>query len=265
MNMSKMLLIVIGVLMLSEVSQGATLYADTNGDGVTDTITSGQSTSGAYFVKIYHPNNGTTTNYNFAAGLTYFEVVGTTDTAGIAGQEVIVRADASGGGPSIYVIEDRNVTRRQYNFSASGITAFGIVSISSNTDGRPGNEIIVYLSNSSYPSIRIIDDARRITRQYDFGIGLVYFEITRITDTNGTGGVEIITRQDVNASTRAIRIIDDTSQSYRQYSTNGQNFSILGIRNYDAVVGDEICYYVTSAYRMIVDRNGTTVSRSNCN
>jgi hypothetical protein len=239
------------------------LYADTNGDGVTDTITTGASSSGAPYVKIYHPNTGTTTYYTFGIGLTYFEVVGTTDTNGVAGQEVVVRAGASTG-TAISVIEDRVSTRRQYDFG-TGLTSFGIVSISSNTDGRAGNEIPIYLSSSSGPSIRIIDDARRTTRQYNFGIGLTYFEITRLTDTNGQGGVEIITRLDANAYTRAIRMIDDTNQTYRQYDTSGYNFAIYGIRDYDGAAGDEVCYYVTSAYRMIVDRTGSKVPRSNCN
>jgi hypothetical protein len=102
-------------------------------------------------------------------------------------------------------------TRRQYDFG-TGLTSFGIVSLTSNTDGRAGNEIPVYMSSNTGPRIRIIDDARRTTRQYDFGIGLSYFEITRLTDTNGQGGVEIVTRLDSGSYSRAIRIIDDSNQ-----------------------------------------------------
>jgi hypothetical protein len=238
------------------------LFADTNGDGVIDTITKGSSSSGPY-VKIDHPNTGASTYYNFGSGLSYFELVGTTDTDGVAGQEVVVRTGASSG-PSISVIDDRAGWRRQYDFGVA-LSSFAIVSLSVNTDGRAGNEIPVYLYGSNSPAIRIIDDARRTTRQYDFGVGLSYFEITKLTDTNGQGGVEIVTRLDTNATTRSIRIIDDTAQTYRQYSASGQNFAVLGIRNYDITAGDELCYYVTGAYRMIVDRTGGIVPRSNCN
>jgi hypothetical protein len=238
------------------------MYADTNGDGVTDTITKGSSASGPY-VRIDHPNTGVSAYYNFGSGLTIFELVGTTDTDGVAGQEVVVRTGASTG-PSISVIDDRAGWRRQYDFGMA-LSSFAIVSLSVNTDGRPGNEILVYLHGSSAPSIRIVDDARRITRQYSFGLGLSYFEITKLTDTNGQGGAEVVTRLDTNASNRSIRIIDDTTQTYRQYGISGQNFSVLGIRNYDGGGGDELCYYVTNTYRMIVDRTGSVVSRSNCN
>lgn len=237
------------------------LNADADGDGVNDTIETGTS-AGAPYVKVQRANTGIVNYYTFGVGLSYFELVGTTDTNGVAGQEIVVRTGSSTG-PTITVIEDRVVARRQYDFGV-GLASFGIVSMSSNTDGRAGNEVVVYLQGST-PQVRIIDDARRWTRSYDFGTGLTYFEITRLTDTNGQGGVEIVTRLDTNSSNRYIRIVDDTAQFYRQYPISGSNYALLDIRNYDGQAGDELCYRVSGFYYLLVDRTGSSAGRANCN
>lgn len=263
MDIIKTLFVAIAMLAAPAASHAvALLYADTNGDGITDTVTTGTS-NGAPYVKIYHPNDGSSTYYNFGINLTYFEMVGATNTNGIAGQEVIVRTNASGG-PAVSVIEDRIGTRRQYDFGI-GLTSFGIISITSNTDGRAGNEIPVFLAANNNYAIRVIDDARGYTRQYDFGTGLTYIQVMRVTDTNGRGGAEIITRIEAGPYSRAFRLIDDTAQSYRQYDASGPNFNLYSVRNYDGIAGDEICYFLSSSFLLLTDRTQTTSWRANCN
>ena len=262
----------LALLSMPGISHAATLYADTNGDGVTDTITSvGTSTSN--YVQIYHPNTGTTSYYNFGSGLTSFGLVGTTDTNGLAGQEVVVRVTSTFNS-AIYVIDDAARTTRQYGFG-SGLASFTVVSITNNTNGIVGNEIIVRVDSSSLiptTALSVIDDRRAVKRQYNFGTGLSSVIVVSITDTNGLVGDEIVVRLESSSLPRdvAIQIIDDAKATTRQYnqSNNLTSFAVLGVRNYDGIAGAEVCYRAsTSTYtyhQMIIDRTGSIVSRSSC-
>lgn len=260
------------LLFVSNVSQAATFYADTNGDGVTDTITS-VATSANSYVQIYHPNMGTTSYYNFGSGLTSFGMVGTTDTNGQAGQEVVIRATSTFNS-MVYTINDARQTTQRYDFG-TGLANFSIIGISNNTDGFSGNEIIVRTDSSgSIPatSLSVIDDRRAVKRQYNFGTGLSSIKVVSITDTNGLTGDEIVMQLESSGGIRtvAIQIIDDAKVTTRQYdqSSNLTSFSVLGVRNYDGVAGAEVCYRASTStytyYQMIVDRTGSVVSRSSC-
>lgn len=298
-------------------SVNAQLFVDTNGDGVTDTV----SATG-FVVKILHPNTGITNSYTVGAGFSYFEVVGATDTNGQAGQEVVVRTNSSGG-IVIHVIDDVRKVIRRYTVGAGiGVTFFAIVSIRNDTSGAAGNEVVVQVNDSTgayiktvddvggtvrgYPvagvgttffaivgigntnglagdeivmqvngggtsSLRILDDARRITRTYPVaGVGTTFFEIVQIIDTDGRTGSEIVMRIAGSVSMN-INILDDARGVIRTYPVAGQGttlFAIQGIRDYDGIAGAEVCYRVASstsnAFRMIVDRTQSIVGRSGC-
>lgn len=272
MKYSKKVMLLLTLLSVSSVSQAATLYADTNGDGVTDTITS-VATSANNYVQIYHPNIGTTSYYNFGSGLTSFGMVGTTDANGQVGQEVVIRA-TSAFNSVIYTINDARQTTQRYDFG-SGLANFSVVGISNNTDGFAGNEIIVRTDSSGTiptTSLSIIDDRRAVKRQYNFGTGLSSVKVVSITDTNGLAGDEIVMQLESSSGIRtiAIQIIDDAKATTRQYnqSSNLTSFTVLGVRNYDGLAGAEVCYRASTStytyYQMIIDRNGSVVSRSSC-
>lgn len=249
------------------ISQAVTLYADTNGDGVTDTITTG-SNSWDYFVQIYHPNTGIKTTYLFGKPY-YFEVVATSNTNGLPGDEVIVRMTTQTNN-YLSIIDDAKRTKRTYSF-AWDISFFNILSFENNTDGLAGNEIVIHTYSTNSTGMHVVDDARAQTRYYNFGSAAKVNDIPAITDTNGAAGDEIIV-EFLGSSTSGPRvgIIEDARAVTRNYTfgLDLKAFDVLTVRNYDGLAGSEVCYsYATSwssGYGMIVDRTQQKVSRTGC-
>ncbi len=274
MKITKKVISFLALLSVPCITQAAILYADTNGDGVTDTIASAADTYGDY-VQIYHPNTGITNKYyigSVSTGLTSLRMVGTANTNGLAGQEVVVLATFSSGA-QVIVIDDANAVKRSTSFG-SGLASISVVSIINNTNGIVGNEIIVRTETSSLiptTSLHVVDDRNRVKRQYSFGTGLSSIKVVAITDTNGLTGDEIVMQLEASSSrSLAIQIIDDAKATTRQYnqSNNLTLFTIVGVRDYDGQAGAEVCYRATYSsstyYQMIVDRIGSVVSRSGC-
>ena len=275
MKITKKVIAFLALLSVPCISQAAALYADTNGDGVIDTVVSAVDAYGDY-IQIYHPNTGVSNKYyigSISTGLTSSRLVGATDTNGLAGEEVVVLATYTSGA-AVVVIEDAKSTTRSYNFG-TGLASISVVSIINNTNGLVGNEIIVRTASSGLiptTSLNVIDDRKGVTRQYAFGTGLTSVKVVRVTDTNGLAGDEIVMQLESSSGIRtiAIQIIDDAKATTRQYNqSNGlQTFTVQAIRNYDGQAGAEVCYqgstYYSTYYQMIVDRTGSVVSRSSC-
>ncbi len=254
-----------------DMAQAVVLYADTNGDGVTDTISTGATTNN---ISIYHPNTGSTTYYNFSPSLVLTIVSAAHNTDGRPGNEVVLYSTSSAYGQAIQIIDDARGTTRQYRMDPFNSSRISIVSML-DTDGLLGDEIVVSVGTGSGPlgelAIRFIDDARNTIRQHTIGSGLTFFEITSVTDTDGRAGAEVVTRIG-NSTGTVMRILDDARSTSRQYPLTTlyftKYFSILGIRNYDGYAGAEVCYAISESgptfYQMIVDRIGSVVSRSSC-
>ena len=145
----------------------ATYYGDTNGDGVSDTVTTTTSS-----IQIYHPNLGTTKTYNISGT---FAVYTLSDTDGVTGLEVVVVR------PNIItVINDRLASMGNYNYPS---TTYAIHSVS-NTNSVVGNEIIVTMPNY----VNVIHDSNGSISSYPF-LGTTY-GINSVADTNGAAGNE---------------------------------------------------------------------------
>ncbi len=178
----------LGFCLLSSASFAATYYADTDGDGTADTITT--VTSGTTGVRVFHPNTGATKFYTISGGFNVHSIV---DTNGAPGAEIIInRPTGLTSTNGITVIHDRNGTSSNYLY-APGVP-FSINSIA-DTDGQPGSEIIVdrHAASSLYSGengISIVNDRTQTKQLYwiDLYAG---FSIRNVTNYDGIAGAEV--------------------------------------------------------------------------
>lgn len=251
MKKSMMLLFLfsIALLVIPQISSASTYYADTDGDGYTETITT--TLTG---INVYHPRTGGTMFYAFY-NMTY-AVNSIIDTDGLGGQEIVV-VFSYGSINGVRIIHDRTSNFYDYNVN----TSFSINRIV-DTDGIAGNDVIIVWSNGSLNGIRVIHDPSR--NFYDYGINTT-FSINSVVDTDGIGGNEIIYTWS-NGSLNGIRVIHDRTRATNDYGINS-TFLIQGVRDYDGIAGAEVCYRFTYPYQYqwIIDRTRTRRSVTNCN
>lgn len=277
MRITRKVIALLSLLSVPCISQAA-IYADTNGDGVTDTIFSGADSYGT-FIQIDHPNTYSSSKYyigSASTGLVSMSLIGTTDSNGLAGQEVIVLAGFTGKAYQIVIIDDARGEKRATTIG-SNFSHISVKGVSNNTNGLVGNEVIVYTEYGSplAVAVHIVDDRKGVLRSYPVsGSGWTRVTVPGIADTNGLAGAEVIMQLEKIVSGQipvvAVGIIDDAKAVTRYYnqSTTLKTFNIQKIINYDGVVGAEVCYAWTDSYstyyEMIVDRTGAVVSRTGC-
>lgn len=111
--------------------------------------------------------------------------------------------------------------------------------------------------------IDAIHDRSRATAHYQQNR---QFSISRIIDTDGVPGSEIIVNWAGDNGANGIDIIHDVKPTTIHYPLN-TTFAIAQVRDYDGVSGAEICYSwfnETTRFSLIVDRTRSIVDRSGC-
>ena len=178
---------VIIMTMVPGILYAATYYADTDGDGYTDTITTSGTT-----ISIYHPSTGNTATYPYVAENPSLQVIN--DTDGLPGSEIIIywyRQDLTGNG--IDVIHDRTGSTSRYVYEGAGTGKDENPSIEAvaDTDGLPGKEIIIYWYRQDLTGagFDVIHDATYTTNRYaSLGTGI---SIQLVRDYDKIAGAEI--------------------------------------------------------------------------
>jgi len=125
-----MLFVLLTISCLSLSAFAATYYADTDGDGTNETITTNVNN-----ISVFHPRTGQTNYYYYYTTYDIYKII---DADGTSGAEIIVVwSGASGAG--IDVIHDRTQQTSTYSFNGLQFAIYG----TADTDGQAGSEIIV--------------------------------------------------------------------------------------------------------------------------
>jgi hypothetical protein len=235
------LLFAAGLLGFPATSQAATIVADFNGDGKTDTAT---ITAASGSISIVHGGGGVT-SYGVPANWLTISAV---EVNGIAGLEFVVAY----AGTSVWVVDDRARGARLYLATPAGA---GRVIYFSEMNGVAGNEV-AFINNDG--TVWVIDDRARKTRLYNVpaigsGGGPRY---VKFAEFNGTAGNEIMFSYVDGTS----YVVDDRLHATRAYFyfTNG---GAPTYANVDGVAGLEAIFAYTFGPVWIVDRTRKVVYR----
>ncbi|MBP6751089.1 MAG: hypothetical protein KA144_15750 [Xanthomonadaceae bacterium] len=234
-------LLLVASVLGAATSQAATITADFNGDGRSDTAT---ITAASGSISIAHGGGGTT-SYGLPANWLTISAV---ELNGTAGLELV----ASYAGTSVWVVDDRIRTTRLYLATPAGA---GRVIYFSEMNGVAGNEV-AFINNDG--TIWVIDDRARKTRLYNVpaigsGGGPRY---VKIGEFNGTAGNEIMFSYVDGRS----YVVDDRLHATRAYfylSDGGPPT----YANVDGVAGLEAIFNYTFGKIWVVDRTRKVVYR----
>jgi hypothetical protein len=137
------------------------------------------------------------------------------------------------------------------------------ISYSADTDGVPGEEIILLLTQA-YTLTRIVEvihDRTGACNTYEYP-GIVGLSISDVVDTDGIAGDEmIILYTKAYTTAKAVDVIHDTTRSRNTYDFGVVAGLSIDVANYDGVEGAEICAHwwigANSGDNLIVDRTRT--------
>lgn len=232
------LLLLAGLLSLPNAARAATLVADFNGDGLSDTAT---ITAGSGVVTIAHGGSVGASQYvTFSDWLTFHAI----ETNGVAGQEIV----ATFADGRVFVIDDRARKTRNYNvWPDAGLYGQRILYLTE-LNGAAGSEILFIYAGGA---VSVVDDRLHVVRMYNvpgFGFGgpVRYF---MIADFNGTAGNEIMFSY-VNGYSH---VVDDRARAVRTYlyPTDG---AAPAYANVDGVAGLEAIFSYGTTKVWVVDR-----------
>jgi len=167
---------------------------------------------------------------------------------------------------NVTIYHPRTQTTSSYSLGSTSCA----VNKTIDTDGVAGNEVVIIYTSSIGNGIYVICDRTQTLHQYALP---GQFAINSVVDTDGVGGNEVIVLY-TNSNTAigsGIYVICDRTQALRQYPVGnfGTTFTIKGVRDYDGVTGNEICYswyhdQFYSGFRMITDRTNTSTDVPGC-
>lgn len=235
------LLLATGLLGFAAASQAATIVADFNGDGRSDTAT---ITAASGSISIAHGGGGTT-SYGVPANWLTISAV---EVNGIAGAEFVVTY----AGTVVWIVDDRARATRLYLVDALGS---GRVVQFAEMNGVAGNEVALIYNNGN---VWTINDRARTKNLYHVpavgsGGGPRY---VRTAEFNGTAGNEIMFSYADGTS----YVVDDRLKATRAYfyiTTGGAPT----YANVDGVAGLEAIFNYTFGKVWIVDRTRSVLYR----
>lgn len=144
-------------------------------------------------VKLIDPRTGAQKDFQFPG---YTAIVSVAQLDGNAGLEVMGRTSGD-----VYVISGGTSGGRQKTYKGGGTNAWAVYGKTADTDGKPGNEIILIMP----PGIRIIRHATGASK--DYKISSYSYNIDSVGDADGQPGAEIIIS---DTSGQVFTIIDRT-------------------------------------------------------
>lgn len=232
------LLFTASLLGLSATSQAATIVADFNGDGKSDTAT---ITAASGSISIAHGGGGAVTRYNTVAN---WLTISALEANGVAGQELV----ATFANGYVFVVNDRNRTTRGYNVPGISSTLGARTLFFSELNGAAGNEIL-FIYSGGY--VAVVDNRLNVVRGYNvFGVGFGGpTRYLRIAEFNGVAGNEIMFSYMSGAS----QVVDDRLRTVRTYNYLSDG-SAPTYSNVDGVAGLEAIFHYGASTIWLVDR-----------
>lgn len=171
-------------------------------------------------------------------------LVGIVDTDGAAGKEVVINSVSSGGTLSQYEILHMNgtprftyVTNGQWGNTGTNIL---LGDKFTDTDGKPGSEILVNLNGTQ---VQIFHDRDQSSSYID--IGNTQWSLLGFSDVNGVSGNEVVIR-----TNNFVLAYDDVNKKSMSQNVSS-SWAFSGFSNIDGAAGNEVVFNTTAGVQYL--------------
>lgn len=217
---------------------------DTNGDGLVDQVAVCQGNKicvtrgGSGIVNIYSDPTWNSVSINTVV-----------DTNGVAGDDiVIVATNGFGAFQCICIIHDNILSYVQYNDPGWSSVSINTVKETNNSSGA---DVVLVVTNAlgQFQCICVIHDKIGSFSSYKDAANWASVSINSVTDTNGTGGNDIVLiATNASGAFWCICVIHDNAGTYSTYrdAPNWASVNIRAVSNTDGTAGNEIVLIATN-------------------